>query len=246
MERLELEIDIKLQKYVSDCGLMSRRAAEKEIAQGFFEINGVKAGIGDRINPKTDVINYKGKPLKNINRKIYICLNKPTGYVTTLSDEKGRKNISELVADVRQRVYPAGRLDMDSEGLIICTNDGEFANMLMHPSGNLKKVYTVVVKGKIENSTIDALRSMKILDEEKLAPVEVELLERNESSSKLKMVLSEGKNRQIRRMCEHFSLSVIQLKRISIGKVFLGSLESGKWRNLTKEELSSLNKKRLK
>lgn len=225
---------------------MSRRAAEKEIEQGFFEINGVKAGIGDRVNPKTDVIKYKEKKLKSCNRKVYICLNKPTTYVTTMSDERGRNTICELIADVGLRVYPAGRLDMDSEGLIICTNDGEFANMLMHPGGNVKKVYSVIVKGKIENSTLDGLRTMKMLDDEKIAPIEVELLERSESSSKLKMVLSEGKNRQIRRMCDYFGLSITLLKRISIGKVFLGNLESGKWRNLTKEELSSLNKKRMK
>lgn len=222
---------------------MSRRAAEKEIAQGLFEINGAVAGIGDRIDPKKDSIKYKGKPLKAIHRKSYICLNKPTGYVTTMSDELGRKSINELVADVGQRVYPAGRLDMDSEGLIICTNDGEFANIMMHPSGSVKKVYHVIVKGKIEDSSIDALRNMQKLDEEKIAPVEVELLERNMNSSKLKMVLTEGKNRQIRRMCEHYGLSVMQLRRISIGSVFLGKLESGKWRNLTQEEIASLIKK---
>jgi 23S rRNA pseudouridine2605 synthase len=235
-------MDEKLQKYVSDCGLMSRRAAEKEIELGNFEINGQKAGIGDRVNPKTDIIKYKGKVIKQIKRKIYICLNKPVGYVTTMSDELGRKSISELISDVGQRVYPAGRLDMDSEGLIICTNDGEFANMLMHPSGNVKKIYSVIIRGKIENSTIDALRSMKMLDDEKIAPVEVELIERSENSSRLKMVLSEGKNRQIRRMCEHYGLSVMQLKRIAIGGIFLGSLESGKWRNLTNQELQSLIK----
>lgn len=221
---------------------MSRRAAEKEIAQGFFEINGEKAGIGDRIDPKKDIIKYKGKVLKAAHRKLYLCLNKPAGYVTTMSDELGRKSISELVADAGQRVYPAGRLDMDSEGLLICTNDGEFANLLMHPSGNVKKVYHVFLKGKIEDSTIDGLRAMKILEEEKISPVEVELLERSANASKLKMVLSEGKNRQIRRMCEHFGLSVMQLRRISVGGVFLGNLESGKWRHLTKEEIDSLVK----
>lgn len=223
---------------------MSRRAAEKEIKQGSFEINGEKAGIGDRITPKKDVIKYKGKIIKPQKRKVYICLNKPVGYVTTMSDEFGRKSVKELTSDVGMRVYPAGRLDMDSEGLIICTNDGEFANMLMHPGGNVKKVYHVVVKGRIENSQLDSLRAMRKLDEEKIAPVQVELIERNENSSKIKMLLSEGKNRQIRRMCEHNGLTVIQLKRVSIGGVFLGNLKSGKWRSLTKQELQTLDKKR--
>ena len=234
--------DIKLQKFVSDCGLMSRRAAEKEIQQGFFEINGVRAGLGDRVKPDSDIIKYKGKVLKTERRKLYLCLNKPVGYVTTMSDEMGRKSIRELIADVGQRVYPAGRLDMDSEGLIICTNDGEFANRLMHPSGSIKKIYTVTVRGKIDNNTVDALRSMKALDGEKISPVEVEIIERSDNASRLKMVLTEGKNRQIRRMCEFHGLSVMQLKRISVGGVFLGSLESGKWRALTPQEMKSLKK----
>ncbi len=237
-------MDEKLQKYVSDCGLMSRRAAEKEIESGNFEINGVTAKIGDRVNPKTDVVKYKGRVIRQVKRKVYICLNKPAGYVTTMSDELGRKSISELVADVGMRVYPVGRLDMDSEGLLICTNDGEFANLLMHPGGNIKKIYHVVVRGKVENGAIDALRAMRMLEDEKISPVGVEILERNENASKLKMVLSEGKNRQIRRMCEQCGLFVMQLKRIAIGNVFLGSLESGKWRYLSKEETRALKSKK--
>ena len=219
---------------------MSRRACEKEIEQGLFEINGVVAVIGDRIDPKKDIVKYKGRVIKPVNPKRYICLNKPSGYVTTMSDELGRKSVSELISDVGQRVYPVGRLDMDSEGLIICTNDGEFANMLMHPRGNVKKVYHVNVKGKIENSTIDALRNMRMIDDEKIAQAEVALIERNQNSSRLKITLSEGKNRQIRRMCMQLGLSVMQLRRVSVGGVFLGSLESGKWRDLTGEELAAL------
>lgn len=237
-------MDEKLQKFVSDCGLMSRRAAEKEIELGNFQINGVTAKIGDRVNPKTDVVTYKGQVIKPVKRKVYICLNKPAGYVTTMSDELGRKSISELVADVGVRVYPAGRLDMDSEGLLICTNDGEFANLLMHPGGNTKKIYHVMVRGRVENSTVDALRAMRTLDDEKIAPVGVEILERNDNASKLKFVLTEGKNRQIRRMCEQCGLSVMQLKRIAIGGVFLGKLASGEWRYLTKEEILSLKSKK--
>lgn len=237
-------MDEKLQKFVSDCGLMSRRAAEREIEQGHFEINGVTAKIGDRVNPDADVVTYKGRIIKPVKRKVYICLNKPAGYVTTMSDELGRKSIGELVADVGVRVFPVGRLDKDSEGLLICTNDGEFANMLMHPSGNIKKIYRVVVRGRVENSTIDALRSMRKLDDEDIAPVGVDILERNENASKLQFVLTEGKNRQIRRMCEQCGLSVMQLKRVAVGGVFLGKLAVGKWRYLTNEEILSLKSKK--
>ena len=236
-------IDIKLQKYVSDCGIMSRRAAEKEIILGHFEINGAKASIGDRLNPGKDTVRYKGKVIKPSGKKVYICLNKPVGYVTTMSDERGRAAVSELTADAGTRVYPAGRLDMDSEGLVICTNDGEFANLLMHPVGGIKKVYIVTVRGKIDNQALDKLRAMRKLDDESIAPVGVELLERNENESILKIVLTEGRNRQIRRMCVHIGLTVLRLKRVSIGGVALGGLESGKWRSLTSQELASLNKK---
>jgi len=220
---------------------MSRRAAEKEILLGNFEINGIKAKIGDRVLPR-DTVKYKGEIIKPIRKKVYICLNKPVGYITTMSDELGRKSIRELVADLGQRVYPCGRLDKDSEGIVICTNDGEFANTLMHPGGSVKKVYIVVVKGKVENNTLDALRAMRTLEGEMIMPVGVELIERNQNASKLKMTLSEGKNRQIRRMCEQNLLTVTDLRRIAIGGVFLKDLKSGNWRHLTEREKQTLVK----
>ncbi len=222
---------------------MSRRSAEAEIVKGYFEINGEKAKIGDRVDPKKDRVSYKGKPIKPVTQKVYICLNKPKGYVTTLKDDRGRKDITQLVEEVNTRVYPVGRLDIDSEGLVILTNDGEFANRLMHPSGGIQKVYLVTVKGKIENQVIDGLREMRMLEDQPIAPVSVELMFREQERSRIKMTLIEGKNRQIRRMCEAFGLEVTDLVRIKIGGVLLSSLPTGKWRTLTKWEIQSLTPK---
>ncbi len=236
-------MDEKLQKYVSDCGLMSRRAAEKEIEAGHFAINGVKAKLGDRTDPAKDKVTYRGEPLvRKPGKKTYLLLNKPAGVVTTMQDELGRKTVSEFVSDLGKRVYPVGRLDKDSEGLLLMTDDGEFANRVAHPSGTIRKTYLVMVAGRIENQQLDSMRAMKRLDDEPIRPVEVELVERSDNASKVKFVLSEGKNRQIRRMCEAVGLSVMQLRRVQIGNLTLGNLETGKYRRLTDDELVSLNK----
>lgn len=232
--------DIKLQKYAADCGLMSRRAAEKEIEAGNFEVNGVTARLGMRIDPKNDAVTYKGKPLNPVSsRKLYIILYKPKGVVTTMSDEKGRKSVADIV-DVGTRVYPVGRLDLNSEGLLLMTNDGELANAVAHPSGEIKKVYTVTLKGKVENEELDRLRATRELDGEKIAPVGVELVTRSETSSVVKFTLSEGKNREIRRICEQVGVTVTKLKRISLGPLRLGEMKSGEYRELTASELKAL------
>lgn len=222
---------------------MSRRAAEKAIDRGEIEINGIKAQLGDKVDENSDAVTYRGKPVERQSKKLYILLNKPAGYVTTMSDELGRKTVSDLLKDVPGRVYPVGRLDKNSEGALICTNDGEFANKLMHPSGMKKKIYLVYIRGNISNNAISALQSMRTLDDgEQIAPVKVQLLQRNQDFSVLRFELIQGKNRQIRRMCEKCSLSIMQLKRVSIGGVQLGELSSGKWRTLTKEEKESIMK----
>lgn len=232
--------DIKLQKYVSDCGLMSRRAAEKEIAEGNFEVNGMTAAIGMRIDPKNDAVTYKGRPLNaQSGRKVYIMFNKPCGAVTTMSDEKGRKTVADLV-NVGTRVYPVGRLDLNSEGLLLMTNDGELANAVMHPSGNIKKVYSVTLRGKVENQTLDRMRTLRELDGEEIAGAEVELVSRNETQSVVKFTLSEGKNREIRRICEAVGEYVLKLKRISLGPLQLGDLKTGEYRELNAHELRAL------
>lgn len=235
-------MDEKLQKFVSDCGLMSRRAAEREIEYGHFAINGIKAKLGDRVDPAKDRVTYKGEPLKRSGRKVYILLHKPTGVVTTMNDEFDRRTVAELVKGVGKRVYPVGRLDKDSEGLLLMTDDGTFANRIAHPSGNIRKVYHVMLAGRVENNQLDSLRAMRKLDDEPIMPVQVDLIERSDNASKVKFVLSEGKNRQIRRMCEAVGLSVMQLKRVQMGNLTLGGLESGAYRHLTDDERKGLLK----
>lgn len=219
---------------------MSRRAAEKEIQNGAFTINDSVASIGDKIDPKCDIVKYNGKRVRSGVRKLYIMLNKPAGYVTTACDELGRKNVCELVESLGTRLYPVGRLDKSSEGLLLFTNDGDFAARLMHPKYHYKKIYSVTVRGYIENNTLDKLRAMRKLEDEPIAPVEINLIERNENFSKVQFILSEGKNRQIRRMCEEAEISVMQLKRIAVGNVRLGELETGRFRHLTQAEIKEL------
>ncbi len=235
-----MEESIKLQKYVADCGLMSRRAAEKEIAEGNFTVNGEKAYLGMRVMASSDAVEYKGKSVTPASdRKVYIMYNKPKGVVTTMSDEKGRKSISSEI-DVGTRVYPVGRLDLNSEGLLLLTNDGELANAVAHPSGEIKKTYAVITKGKIENGELDRLRATKEIDGEKIAPVGVELISRNDTQSELRFILSEGKNREIRRICEANGILIKKLKRITLGPLNIGDLKTGEYRELTSSELRAL------
>ena len=232
--------NVKLQKYVAECGLMSRRAAEKEIAAGNFAVNGVTASIGMRIDPNNDSVTYKGKSVvAESGRKVYIILNKPKGVVTTMSDEKGRKTVADII-DVGTRVYPVGRLDLNSEGLLLMTNDGELTNKIAHPSGEIKKIYSVTLKGKVQNEELDRLRAVRELDGEKISPVGVELISRNDVSSVVRFTLSEGKNREIRRICETVGVTVTKLKRISLGPIRLGDLKTGEYRELTSSELRAL------
>ena len=234
------EQTVKLQKYVSDCGLMSRRAAEAAIVRGEFTVNGLPATLGDRVLPSRDVVRYRGRKLRDPGRKWYIMLNKPRGYVTTMADERGRKSVAELVSDLPARVYPVGRLDMDSEGLLLMTNDGEFANRLAHPSFGHRKVYVVTVAGCVGNGEADRLRTMRELDGEPIAPCEVRILERTVNSSRLRIVLTQGKNRQIRRMAERVGLKVTALRRVAVGCVTLGELESGRWKELSPQQVRAL------
>ncbi len=230
---------MRLQKYMADCGLMSRRAAEKEIEAGKVTVNGVVAKLGDSVTVGKDRVMYGGKSVVYKKRLLYYLVNKPQGVVTTMSDEFGRATVRSLLPD-KERVYPVGRLDKDSEGLLICTNDGDLANKLMHPSFHLRKTYIVNVRGLVEGSALDKIRAMRELEGERIAPVELSLVSRNENASVLRFVLSEGKNRQIRRMCEACGLSVMQLKRIAIGPLSLSGLEIGACRRMTELELKAL------
>ncbi len=237
---------VKLQKYVAECGLMSRRAAEKEIEAGNFAVNGVTANLGMRIDPNNDAITYKGKSVvAESGRKVYIMLYKPKGVVTTMNDEKGRKSVKDIV-DVGVRVYPVGRLDLNSEGLLLMTNDGELTNAITHPSREIQKIYNVTLKGKVSNEELDRLRAVKELDGERIAPVGVELVNRSEAQSVVKFTLTEGKNREIRRICEKIGVTITKLKRISLGPIRLGDLKSGEYRELNSSELRALKNAVLK
>lgn len=220
---------------------MSRRAAEEEIKKGNVTVNGITAVLGQKIDDETDVVKYLGKRVGGVRKKnVYIMLNKPVGYVTTMNDEQGRACVAELVADVGVRVYPIGRLDMESEGLLLFTNDGELANKLMHPRYHKPKVYHVKIRGKVEPEKIYTLsRPMKI-DDYVTKPVNISIVTMKEDYTVLAMELFEGRNRQIRKMCEQVDLHIMTLRRISMGSVKLGDLRPGKWRHLTKTEVASL------
>ena len=234
-------MEIRIQKYLSDCGEMSRRAAEREIEAGNIKVNGEYAELGQKINPQRDTVTYKGRKIVNrIAHKTYVMLNKPRGYVTTLSDERERKCIKELLRDVKERVYPIGRLDMNSEGLLLLTNDGELTNLLTHPSHEIAKVYLVRVKGTIDNSKLSELSSPMEIDGYSLRPVKVTKIRENENCTLLRFELHEGRNRQIRKMCEKCGISVLSLKRVSEGEIVLGDLPCGKWRYLTRNEIKYL------
>ncbi|MGM9624410.1 MAG: pseudouridine synthase [Eubacteriales bacterium] len=234
---------IRLQKYMSDAGVMSRRAAEKEIEEGTITVNGEPAELGQKVDPDRDEIRYNGHRVylpDNREKKTYIMLNKPRGYVTTMSDDLGRKCVASLVADVGCRVYPVGRLDKVSEGMLILTNDGAFANYMMHPSHEVPKYYHVRIEGIPTDEQLDKLSAPMEIDGFDIRPVAVAVLEKDDEHCTLQMELYEGRNRQIRKMCEQVGLKIIRLKRVAIGDIPLGSLRLGKWRYLTPEELTSL------
>lgn len=230
---------MRLQKFFSDCGVLSRRAAEAEIAAGHVRVNGIVAQIGDSIDPEVDIVEYKGKRImpRLSQKRHYIMLNKPRGFVTTLQDEKGRPTVVDLTAGVSSRVYPVGRLDMDSEGLLLLTDDGEFANHLTHPRHEIPKIYHVTLSTAVTKEQLAALRAPMELDGYRLQPVTVKKL----APDTLQMNLFEGRNRQIRRMCEAAGLKVLRLRRIAIGDLGLGDLPIGKWRELTPDEVTYLS-----
>lgn len=231
---------IRLQKHLSECGIASRRKAEELIAAGRVKVNGHPAIIGMKVDPKRDKVTVKGKPVINNNEKLYIMLNKPRGYVTTMSDELGRKNVSDLVKDAGVRLFPVGRLDRDSEGLLIMTNDGEFANKLTHPSSHVNKTYRVTVKGEVSDEQLLKMREGILLDGRKTLPCDVFTAEKKPDRTVLIFILNEGRNRQIRRMCEAVGLEVLRLKRTETAGVKLGMLPQGKWRPLNEREMRHL------
>ena len=233
---------IRLQKFFTDCGIMSRRAAESEIAAGKVKVNGAVAEVGTKINPHKDVVTYMNKQIKpRVKRDfIYIMMNKPRGYITSTSDPQGRKCVTDLLDGVTERVYPIGRLDLCSEGMLLLTNDGTLANRLTHPRHTIPKIYRVKVGSAITDEQLAKLRSELVIDGYKIQPVGVDVTDIDESGTVLKMTLFEGRNRQIRKMCELCGLTVKRLNRISIGALKLNNLPVGKWRYLEQDEINYL------
>ena len=229
----------RLQKILSARGVASRRRGEELIRGGRVSVNGIPASLGDCADPELDEILLDGKPLPRQQEYVYIMLNKPRGYVTTLSDEKGRPNAASLVADCGVRIYPVGRLDMDSEGLLLFTNDGDFANRMMHPRGEVEKTYEVWVTGYAPGAELRLERPIT-LDGYTIRKPGVRLVKVQGEKAKFLVTIHEGRNRQVRRMCEAAGMQVSRLRRIREGKLCLGNLETGKWRYLTKEERDGL------
>lgn len=233
---------VRLQKVLADCGVASRRKSEELIRMNKVKVNGKIASIGDKVDPFNDKIYVNGKRITSRAKPKfrYIMLNKPRGYITTMNDERGRKCVNDLIADVKERVYPVGRLDKDSEGLLIMTNDGEFANTLMHPSKHINKVYRVTVRPDISVSQINKLSSGVLIDSRKTLPAQIRVISREEDKSVIEIVIREGRNRQIRKMCEAVGLEVARLKRTQEGTVKLGRLKLGDYRDLTEDEVKKL------
>ena len=240
--------DIRLQKLLSECGVASRRKAEEMISQGRVKVNGRPAGIGDKANLRRDIVTVDGRRISLPERLRYIMLNKPRGYVTTMNDEQGRKCVAELTEDAGDRVFPVGRLDRDSEGLLLLTNDGEFANTVIHPARHIPKVYRVTLRPAPTDEQLELFRNGMMLEGEKIktAPADIVIIsgEKPDGSRServvAEVVLYEGRNRQIRRMFDAMKIEVARLRRVAIGNVKLGMLAIGKWRELDPREVASL------
>lgn len=229
----------RLQKLLSAAGICSRRAAETYILDGRVTVNSKTAVLGQRADPERDDILVDGKSLRPRPKNVYLLLNKPRGYVTTLSDEKGRKTVADLVKDCGERVYPVGRLDLNSEGLLLMTNDGDLMQHLLHPSGEINKTYHVWVKGEVAGA-VERLSVVTDLEGEPIRPAQVKALRMGKEEALLEIIIHEGKNRQIRRMCASCQMQVTRLRRVKEHALELGDLPSGTWRYLTEREVAAL------
>ena len=233
-----MEGTIRLNKYLSDAGVCSRREADRLVEEGKVRVDGEIAVMGMQIRPGQKVV-CDGKPVGEKEKPVFLIVNKPRGIVCTTSDKDHAENIVEFL-NYPQRIYPVGRLDKDSEGLLILTNDGEVANKLMHPKNHVEKIYHVKIKTEIEPEKLAALNEPMVIDDYKIKPVKVTILERKEGYTILKFVLSEGRNRQIRKMCEQLELQILRLKRVTVGELTIGMLTPGKWKYMNFKEISYL------
>lgn len=233
----------RIQKILSEQGYCSRRAAEELIKKGRVKLNGHPASLGDKMDVRKDVLSVDDQRvrLEKNTKKVYFMLHKPRGYVTTMEDRHAAKTVVDLMEGIEERVYPVGRLDKDSEGLLLLTNDGEFTNLLTHPSGGVSKLYRVTVRpAPVEEQLIDLATGVKLDDGTVTAPAKIRVVASEAQRGVMEVVLTEGKNREIRRMCEAVGLEVIRLKRIAFGPVRLGMLKAGEYRELKKEEVIAL------
>ncbi len=234
--------EMRLQKYLALCNVASRRASEEIILQGRVCINGVKCKtLGTKVTDG-DVVSVDGEKISLETKKYYIMLNKPIGYVTTVSDEQGRPTVMELISDISKRVYPVGRLDFNTEGLLLMTNDGDFTYKITHPKHKLNKTYEVWVSGKAEQNAIRKLEQGVYIDGKKTFPATVDVIDHTKASALLSITIHEGRNRQIRKMCASVGFKVMNLKRVSEGGLSLGHLPIGKWRHLTDAEVKLILK----
>lgn len=234
--------EVRLQKYLAECGIASRRKCEEYIEQGKVEVNGeIVIELGTKINPQKDKVKFEGKEVKENNKLVYILLNKPIGYVTTTDEQFGRDKVLDLVK-VKERVVPVGRLDMYTSGALILTNDGDFVYKVTHPKHEITKTYTVTIKGIIKSEEVEKLREGVDIEGYITKPAKVKILKTDteKNISRLEIIIHEGKNRQVRRMCEAIGKRVIALHRSKIGKISVKDIELGKWRYLKSEEVKEI------
>ncbi len=232
-----MEDKIRLQKHMAQCGVASRRHAEEMIKAGRVKVNGrTVTEMGFLVSNK-DKVDVDGKQIKKENKLIYIMLNKPSGYVSTVSDPEGRRTVLDLIEDVQERVYPVGRLDYDTTGLLILTNDGDFAFSSTHPGQETRKTYIAEIMGMPSNETLRALRKGVVIDDKPTYPAEVEIIEIKDKVTVLKIIIHEGRNRQVKRMCEAVGHPVLRLRRTAVGKLTLGNLQPGEWKYLSPQEV---------
>jgi 23S rRNA pseudouridine2605 synthase len=237
----------RLQKIISAAGITSRRASEELILAGRVTVNGtVVTELGSKADPATDTVAVDGKPLTIAAKKLYILLYKPVGYLTTLDDPEGRPLVVDLLKEIGERVYPVGRLDYNTEGLLLLTSDGEWANQLMHPRNEVEKEYHVRIRGKVHKSQLDQLAGGVEIEGRKTAPARVCMIKEGEQNDWLSITIHEGRNRQVRRMCEAVSLSVVRLRRVRYGMLSMGALKPGEFRFLTEAEVDGLRDPHLK
>ncbi|HHW56650.1 MAG TPA: rRNA pseudouridine synthase [Clostridia bacterium] len=230
----------RLQKYLAECGIASRRKCEDYILQGRVKVNGrVVRELGVKINPEVDIIEFDGKIVRRENKKIYIMLNKPTGYITSAKDQFGRPTVMDLIK-IKERIYPVGRLDYDTSGLLLLTNDGGLANILMHPRHEIVKTYIAKIKGIPTEKELERFRNGLLIDGYLTSKAEIEILSIENRTCVVEIKIHEGKNRQVRKMCEAIGHPVIFLTRTKIGELSLGKLKPGEWKYLTPKEIEYL------